>query len=63
MEILSAIIGVIAALTAYQWGAEIWRGQLVMTNNQHKWVAAFLWISGLNFIFRAVGDVAKYFAG
>ena len=63
MGILNAIIGVIAALTAYQWGAELWRGQLKTVGNQHRWMAAFMWISALNFILRVVDDVAKFITG
>ena len=63
MGILNAIIGIVAALTAYQWGAELWRGVLKQTNSQHRWMAAFMWISGLNFILRAIEDVAKFITG
>ena len=58
--LLVVLILTVAAATLYQWGATLWKGNLIPVD-QVKWLAVFLWISAFNFVVDALNAVLTLF--
>jgi len=58
MELFWVIITIVAALMLYQWGANLWKGKVI---ENPKFIAVFLWISAIDFLFDALKALAAFF--